>query len=296
MGYEPGKYHTHDEVCAMLSSWAGKYESLTALESIGETADGKQLLLLTLTDPSTGSHDTKPAFWCDANTHAGEVVGCQCCLHLIHTLLSGWDAGDPATKSLLGTSTVYVLPRISPDGSEYMLTTPYSCRSSPVLFDPSEQPGWIAEDVNGDGACLLMRQVDPAGDSKCSSADPRIMVQRAPYETGDDGTTFYRLVPEGIFKDYADGAQQSAAPGFSLDLNRQFPYQWAAEGIQAGAGSYPSHLPQARHVVMAICARNNICALQTCKYTAITWSLYGSIPAQPCLSPAGLTACRPPRG
>ena len=140
---------------------------LTGLESVGETLDGKQLLLLTITDPSTGPHDAKPAFWCDANTHAGEVVGCQCCLHLIHTLLNGWDAGDPATKRLLATSTVYVLPRISPDGAEYMLTTPYSCRSSPVLFDPSDKsPGWVADDLDGNGSCLLMRQPDPAGDTK----------------------------------------------------------------------------------------------------------------------------------
>ena len=69
------------------------------------------------------------------------------------------------------------------------------------------------------------------------------MLQREPHET-DETTTYYRLVPEGVFKDY-DGQHQSAAPAFSLDLNRQFPYQWASEGTQAGAGSFPSHLPQA---------------------------------------------------
>ena len=246
MAYEPGVYHKHDDVCAMLSAWAAKYNELTALESIGETTDGKQLLLLTITDPTTGAHDTKPAFWCDANTHAGEVVGCQCCLHLIRTLLSGWDQGDTATKRLLASSTVYVLPRISPDGSEYMLTTPYSCRSSPVLFDPSDTPGWVAQDVDDNNACLLMRMEDPAGDTKCSDIDPRIMLQREPHESGDDGTTYYRLIPEGVFREY-DGVCQTAAPAFSLDLNRQFPYQWAAEGVQTGAGNFPSHLPQAQH-------------------------------------------------
>jgi hypothetical protein len=221
--YTAGKYHSYQEVTQLLSSWAAAYPDLATLESIGAASDGKELLLLTLTDAETGAHASKPAFWCDANTHAGEVVGCECCLHLIHKLVSGWAEGDAATRQLLATTTIYVLPQISPDGAEYMLTTPYSCRSSPVLFDAGSIPGWVAEDVDGNGSCLLMRQADPAGDTKCSEIDPRIMLQREPHES-DPSTTYYRLIPEGRFRGY-DGMHQHPEPGFSLDLNRQFPYQ-----------------------------------------------------------------------
>ena len=66
--YEAGKYHNYEEVGAMLHKWAEAYPAFTAIESIGETLDRKKLWLLTITDHSTGEHDTKPAFWCDGNT------------------------------------------------------------------------------------------------------------------------------------------------------------------------------------------------------------------------------------
>lgn len=61
--------------------WAEKYPQYAELESIGETLDGKELLLLSITDHSTGAHSSKPAFWCDGNTHAGEVTGTEWYAH-----------------------------------------------------------------------------------------------------------------------------------------------------------------------------------------------------------------------
>jgi murein tripeptide amidase MpaA len=86
--------------------------------SIGRTTEGRDLWLLTLTDASTGAAHTKPAFWCDGNTHAGEVTGTECCLHLIETLLGGHAAGDKATVALLAGATVYVVPRVLVDGAD----------------------------------------------------------------------------------------------------------------------------------------------------------------------------------
>lgn len=80
---------------------------------------------------------------------------------------------------------------------EYNLTTPYSCRSSPVQLDPREFAGFVAKDVDGDGKCLMMRQRDAAGPYKPSTLDPRIMVRREPHERGGD---YYRLWPEGLVR------------------------------------------------------------------------------------------------
>lgn len=260
--HEPGKYHNQEEVSAMLHAYVEAYPDYAEIESIGATLDGKQLWLLTITDHSTGTHDTKPAFWCDGNTHAGEVTGTECCLHLIHTIFSQLDSGDPSMTDMVSSSTIYVLPRISADGAEYMLTTPYSCRSSPVLLDPLETPGFVADDIDGNGACVLMRRPDPAGTTKLSDDDSRIMVQRAPHERGDSDSTFYRLWPEGQYRDY-DGSTQKSAPGYSLDLNRMSPYQYAPEGVQSGAGPMPGFLPQGQAVYEALVARNNITTLQS---------------------------------
>eukprot|EP01043_Picozoa_sp_COSAG02_P036651 COSAG02_NODE_2699_length_8207_cov_2.313518_3_plen_371_part_00 len=170
------------------------------------------------------------------------------------------DAGDPVMADLMGTSTVYVLPRISADGAEYIMTTPYSCRSSPVLLDPSYfPPGFVADDVDGNGECVLMRQKDPSGTVKISDMDSRIMVQRNPQEREGD---FYRLYPEGSFRDY-DGFTKTTAPAFSIDLNRHSPYEYKPEGGQAGAGPLPMYLPQGRAVYEALVERNNVATLQS---------------------------------
>jgi hypothetical protein len=75
------------------------------------------------------------------------------------------DAEEAQMVEMIATSTVYVLPRISADGAEYILTTPYSCRSSPVLLDPDYlPPGFVADDVDGNDLCVTMRQKDPSGE------------------------------------------------------------------------------------------------------------------------------------
>ena len=272
MPRKSGHYHNYREVTALLKEFA--LHPLCSLSTLGQATDGKQVWLLTLCDDSTGTHETKPAFWCDGNMHAGEVTGCEAALHLIETLLAQWDAADSWTKAVLSTSTVYVLPRMSPDGAEFMLTTPFSCRSSPVTLEPTDYPGFVADDVDGNGKCLLMRQPDPAGPFKASSEDPRIMVQRLPHERDPDAV-YYRLWPEGLYRDY-DGATQKVAQGaaFSLDANRQYPFNYEPEGAQRGAGNLPGHLPQVQAAIEGIVSRPNIAVL-------MNYHTYGAMVIRP---------------
>lgn len=252
------------------------------------TGPGHPLWLLTLTDASTGPHLSKPAFWCDGNTHAGEVTGTQACLHLAHTLLSGWGAGDERTKALMASSTVYILPRISADGAEMYLTTPFTCRSSPMFFpEPEPSPGLQPKDMTGDGDLLLMRMVHSAGSFKVSKKDPRIMLPRAPDDDllGDEDGPAYRIIAEGEYLECVDfGPVSARAPkqrlcflvavsdgcgelccrfdGFNqpqgsrwgLDANRHFPHAFRPEGQQGGAGPHPMFLEEIDAVVKAITA------------------------------------------
>ena len=112
--------------------------------------------MLTINDASTGAACDKPAFWLDANMHAGEVTGCEAALHFVGTLLGRWDAEDEWTRAVLAEAACLVVPRISPDSAEFMLTTPYSCRSSPVQLDPLDFPGFVADDVDGKAPAVVV--------------------------------------------------------------------------------------------------------------------------------------------
>jgi hypothetical protein len=222
----PGKYHSYDEMLALLRGWAAGCPELCDLESIGLSPEGRELWLLTLTSRNTGAALSKPAYWAEANTHAGEVTGTEACLQLIDSLVTKHAAADPSVVALLESSTVYVLPRIAVDGAEKYLTTEYSLRSSPLsgkltarqsvacdvhrwlinrlrVITASDQPpvwpGLVARDIDGNGELLMMRIKDEGGSFKKSTDDPRVMVPRGPAEYGGE---YYKLMPEGEFSEF----------------------------------------------------------------------------------------------
>ena len=86
------------------------------------------------------------------------------------------------------------------------------------------------------------------------------MTPRDPDEGPEDGT-FYRLLWEGLIRNY-DGVQIKIAPPLEgLDLNRNFPVEWAPEGEQPGAGPFPFSEPETRAYGEAVAARPNITGL-----------------------------------
>ena len=259
MEYAAGTYHTHEQVQNYLRGWAAASPELCALGSLGKSSEGREISILTLTDSGTGSHEIKPAFWIDGNTHAGEVTGCEACLHFVHTLLQRWQAGDQQIVELLRSSALYVVPRISPDGAELYLTTPHTLRASTVLWpNATSPPGFLAEDLDGSGEILTMKVPDPAGAFKQSSTDPRLLVPRAPQDN-DPAATYYNLLPEGSYKDY-DGFNKEASTRWGLDTNRQYPSKWEP---QESSGPLPLFLPESEAVAKGISARTNICSLLT---------------------------------
>ncbi len=108
------------------------------------------------------------AFWLDGNIHAAELTACTTCLYYLHDLLSKYGT-DPQATHLLDTRTIYMVPRLNPDGAELALADrPRHIRSStrPYPFDEEPVEGLSVEDIDGDGRILTMRIADPHGGYK----------------------------------------------------------------------------------------------------------------------------------
>ncbi|MGB3329996.1 MAG: M14 family metallopeptidase [Thermomicrobiales bacterium] len=253
--YRPDRYYRYQDLTDLLRGWAEAHPSLLKMESIGTSYEGRSIWGLTLTNTETGPDSEKPAYFVDANIHAGEVTGCATVLKLLHLLLTG-HGDDPAITRLLDTTTFYIVPEIMVDGAERYLTSPDRMRSSMRPYPEDEQKdGLIRADLNGDGVIASMRIRDENGPWKCSPDDPRVMVRRGPDEFGGE---YYTVLPEGEIADWDGGAVKLAPELWGLDLNRNFPYEWAPEWTQRGAGEFPLSEPETRALADYIFARPNI--------------------------------------
>lgn len=251
------RFYKHAELTAILQAWAAQHPDRFRLTSIGKSYEGRDIWLATVTNFATGPDTEKPAFWIEANIHAVEVTGCTAALHLIAKLLTQYGRDEKVTR-VLDTRAFYIAPRLNPDGAELALADrPRFIRSSVRPYPRlDQQDGLIEEDIDGDGRILMMRVRDPNGAWKPCPDDPRWLIARDPDEA--PGGEYYRLLPEGRIQNY-DGVTIKVAPAREgLDLNRQYPMEWAPEGEQKGAGPYPASEPEVRAMVQAVIDRPNI--------------------------------------
>jgi murein tripeptide amidase MpaA len=250
-------FYAYDELADTLRTWAEEAPQLCALDSIGTSYEGRDIWLVTLTNTETGAHSDKPGFLVEANIHSMEWTGCTASLHLIHHLLTQYGQEEQVTR-VLDTRVFYVIPRLNPDGAERGLEERRFIRSS-VRPYPRDEPedGLQVEDVDGDGRVLDMRIEDPSGAWREHPEEPGLLVRRDPVDSPDDGP-FYRLLAEGRIRNYDGVTIKVPWPVEGLDLNRNFPAEWAPEHEQRGAGPYPTSEPEVRAMVQAVVERPNI--------------------------------------
>jgi murein tripeptide amidase MpaA len=256
------RFYRHAELTRLLKALVKAHPDLLRLESIGKSHEGRDVWLVTATNAATGPDTEKPALWVDGNLHAVEVAGSAACLYLLQNLVSRYGK-DAAVTECLDTRAFYIAPRVNPDGAEWALAdNPKFIRSStrPYPYDEEPVDGLIEQDIDGNGRILTMRLRDPNGPWKAHPEDPRLMIRREPVESGGE---YYRLLPEGVLRDYDGATIQIRPPKEGLDLNRNFPVGWRQENEQPGAGPYPASEAEARNLVDFIVRHPNLTGVVT---------------------------------
>lgn len=258
MEYGFDRFLRYDELVEWLHGVAADHPDLVALETYGTSHEGRDLWIVTVTDASTGAHDTKPAHWVDASIHAVELTATVAACHLIHRLATG--AADPLIAEALRTRTFYIVPRVNPDGAEWALADrPKYRRSSTRPWpwrDGHRWPGLEREDVDGDGRILQMRIADEHGAWMPHPGDERLLVPVPPIGVAP-GAPRYRVLSEGTIRDYDGFTIDTPRPVEGLDLNRNYPAGWGTD--VPGAGDHPLSEPEIDALVRAIVARPNVC-------------------------------------
>jgi murein tripeptide amidase MpaA len=271
-------FYRHEELTQLLFAYAEARPNLVSVRSIGKSYEGRDIWVVVVTNLASGMDIDKPAMWIDGNIHAAELTASTTCLYYLHHLLAqhgGTSAEAQQVNRLLNTRTLYIVPRLNPDGAELALADrPRHIRSSTRPYPYTEEPvdGLTAEDIDGDGRILTIRVPDPHGGYKKHAADPRLMVAREP---GEFGGEYYRLIPEGFIKNHDGLTVKVNSDREGLDLNRNFPGEWRQEFQQLGAGPYPTSEPEVRAMVDFITQHPNIGA-------AISYHTHSGVILRPC--------------
>ncbi len=120
------RYLSYADLEAQLRAWADAYPDLVRLTTLGKTTEGRDLWLLTLgKDPDRA----RPSVLVDANMHATELCGSSVALAIAEDFLRLHPEPDAALHALpahaqrLREILVHVVPRMSPDGAETILST-----------------------------------------------------------------------------------------------------------------------------------------------------------------------------
>ncbi len=263
------RYYDSAEVDAVIDTLVKAYPSLLTIETIGASAQGRPLRVITLNNPATGPADTKPAMWIDGNIHGNELQATETVLYSIDALCRGHGKVKPLTELVDGCA-FYFLPSLNPDGRAAwfsMQASPHAFRTGLVPTD-NDRDGVCDEDgpddLDGDTSIGQMWRRDPFGTHRRNPRDPRVL-EMVPHEPRPDGTIEYGnwsyAGSEGIDND-GDGQVNEDGPG-GYDMNRNWPCDWQPDHIQGGAGDMPLSYPETRAVAQWILRHPNIAASQS---------------------------------
>ena len=240
-------FMAYDAVTDYLDSLAIARPKLCRLESLGQSRQGREIHLITVTDFETCTPEDRPGYLIHGNIHAGEVSGTHAALNTARQLML-----DHGRSDLLRRVVFYIIPRLNPDGAEHVVQTSGRIRSRTDWSDMA--PNTLYQhDVNGDGLILSMRIQDPTGGLAVDPKDRRLLIRRQ----ADSKGPFYRVLPEGLIHDW-DGTDRILSEGRGFDWNRNWSYDWRPEPEQYGAGDFPFSEPEMRHLAEFLHKRTNL--------------------------------------
>lgn len=258
------RVYPNAEIEKFLRGYAEAYPDWVKLETIGKGGEGDPIWAVTITNPKTGAHGTKPAIYVDGATHANEIQGTEVCLYLINYTLKNYGKLARLTE-LMDRATFYVVPMVNVSSRRKWFTqpaTPSYPRTLIAKID-DDRDGKVDEDpfddLDGDGEITTMRKKVPLGQGRyrLDPRDARLLVPVQGEELGD----YLMLGQEGIDND-GDGQVNEDPPGY-VDPNRTFGYGFQPRYVQAGASDYPLQYPETRAVAEFGLKHPNIIAVQS---------------------------------
>jgi hypothetical protein len=257
------RYYTSEGIANIANQLAEAHPDLVRVHSIGKSYEGRDILMLEVSDFNFKRSEEKPGFYIDGNIHSNEIQGAEFGLYTAWYLVES-AAENSFIQELLKDKVFYIVPTINPDARDNYMQAPntaHSPRSGMIPFD-DDRDGLYDEDgfddINGDGQVTFMRRKNPNGRYKTDPDNPKWIIPAEPEEQGE----FELLGYEGIDND-GDGLVNEDRVGGYYDPNRDWGWDWQPDYIQGGAYKYPFSVPENRAVADFFLSHPNIAGAQS---------------------------------
>ena len=253
------KYHNYAELSAMLQNLAAANKNLVKLESIGKTLGKWDIWALQIAAPGGVPIAERPGLLIAANFEADHLIGSELAMFIADYLVKNYGS-NANVKQRLDNYVIYVLPRVNPDGAEFMWSPLKWARRTNTRPYDDDNDGRVDEDgpvdLNKDGFITVMRVKDPNGDYIIDPDEPRLM-RKADPKKGERGE--YAIYREGIDQD-KDGFIGEDGPG-GVNINRNFMHEYPY--YKPEAGRYMVSENETRAVLEWMTAHRNVAAILT---------------------------------
>jgi len=243
-------YMSNRALAGTVQSIASSSESAW-VTTIGTSLDGSPISLITLAG-SADTADAMPAMLITAGIDGRYLVGTEAATRIAQQIL----VDHP---EILDSMTIYIIPRINPDGANRNLdrfAMGHSGNNRTTDDDrdrTSNEDG--PDDLNGDGIITMMRRLNPPIEDPATHLadpdDPRLSIKP---DSNEDQRASFTLYTEGLDNDN-DG--QINEDGFgSVDIDMNFMHRWNEHGTHAG--KYPLSEPESMALAKFVLDHDNI--------------------------------------
>ncbi|MDR9417993.1 M14 family metallopeptidase [Gracilimonas sp.] len=223
-----GSYSNFNDLTDRLNQLNSNYGDLVSLESLDETADGREIWVLTI---GSGDIENHPAVAVVGGAKGSHIFGSELALTFAEKLLARSNTDE--VSELLETTTFYVFPRLNPDATEhYFADLKYERDVNTISTNEDRDDAFDEdpfEDLNGDNLITMMRVEDETGKWKMLEEDNRLMTQ-ADITKGEQGN--YHVFTEGMDNDKDGAFNEDGEGGVNINKNFTFDYPY----FEPGAG------------------------------------------------------------